>query len=78
MECDDKDQSHCIGDVIEGRSRSGASVYVKCVGHWTDYDKRMDKVEADIRSRYPGYDIPGSPPPPDFDPLYAGESWDEE
>ena len=48
MECDDKHKSACIGDVSEGRSRSGASRYVKCAKHWDAYDKRMDAVERDI------------------------------
>lgn len=77
MECMDGPKD-CKGEVQAGPSRSGASRYEKCEKHWDDYDVRMDKVHADISSRYPGYDVPGSPPPPGFDPTYAGERWDED
>ena len=77
-ECDDKDMGDCRGPVTTGHSRSGASVYEKCEKHWREYEERMNAVHADINSRYPGYNVPGSPPPRDFDPLDAGERWDEE
>lgn len=68
----------CAGEVHEYTSRSGATTSFRCARHQDAYNVRMDEVEADIQSRYPGYDIPGSPPPPDFDPTYAGERWDED
>jgi hypothetical protein len=38
----------------------------------------MDDVEAGLNQRYPGWNTPGFAPPSDFDPLYAGERWDED
>lgn len=50
---------------LSGTGRS----FPRCDHHW---DKRLDAQEQTNR-RY------GSPTPPaDFDPLYAGERWDDE
>jgi hypothetical protein len=77
LECQDRDkESHvCRGEVSEGRSKSGASVYVKCEAGWDEYEDFSQKLHADISSRYPGYDIPGSVPPAWFDAANAGEEW---
>lgn len=66
------------GEVREYRSRSGATTSWRCVKHQDEYETRMDAVYADVQSRFPGFDRPGSPPPSWFDPSYAGESWDED
>lgn len=50
-------------------SPSGKS-FPRCDKHW---ELRLKKQEA-LNRRYP--DSPT--PPADFDPLYAGESWDED
>lgn len=77
-ECVDSDRSECEGEVLTEWSRSGATQSARCRRHRDEYEERMDEVHRDISSRYPGYDIPGSPPPDWFDPYYAGESWDED
>lgn len=68
----------CDGDVAQYTSRSGATVSARCDRHQDAYDAHMDEVEAALNARYPGWDIPGSSAPADFDPTYAGESWDED
>ena len=61
----------CSGDPTEYRFGYGLKgAYPRCGGHHATYLERMDA----IRSRYPDSDIP----PADFDPTYAGESWDED
>ena len=44
--------------------------FARCDGHWA---KRMI-LQADLRQRIPDTDVP----PADFDPLYAGERWNED
>jgi len=59
----------CDG-VVEYRmalSATGRS-FPRCNKHW---DERLQK-EEEIRQRYPVL------APADFDPLYAGERWDED
>ncbi len=75
MECMENHDGPCKGPVTEGRSRSGATVSSRCEKGWTAYDKRMDKVEAGLQERYPGYNNPHSSPPAWFDPANAGETW---
>lgn len=77
LECIAAQDGGCDGEVHEYPSRSGATVSARCVAHQQAHDEMMDAVIAGIDERYPGWDIPGSLPPADFDPLYAGESWDE-
>ena len=48
-------------------SSTGRS-FPRCDKHWSD---RLD-VQDGINSRYPTH------APSDFDPSYAGESWDED
>lgn len=76
--CTDRDIGECQGEVLEETSTTGATSSFRCRKHRDEYLDRMDKVHRDVSSRYPGYDIPGSPPPPDFDPTYAGERWEED
>ncbi len=80
QECIERDlgDSECSGEVREYRSRSGCTIAARCGGHQTLHDQRIDAVEAGLDQRYPGWNSPGSPPPSDFDPTYAGERWDDE
>lgn len=66
--CLDRDDS-CAGAVeyrmpLSGTGRS----FPRCDAHW---DARL-RVQEGINRRYP------SQAPADFDPSYAGESWDED
>lgn len=72
------DSENCQGEVLEELSTTGATTAARCRYHRKVLLDRMAKVHKDISSRYPGYDTPGSLPPPDFDPMYAGERWDED
>lgn len=66
------DHSAECGGEVEFRqplSATGKS-FPRCEFHW---ERRLDKQE-EINQRYP--DSPVAPA--DFDPTYAGESWDEE
>lgn len=59
----------CEGDVeyrmpLSGTGRS----FPRCEKHW---EERLDR-QAEIDERYPAQQ------PSDFDPAYAGESWDED
>ena len=59
----------CAGPVEYRDALSGTGRrFPRCDKHWAE---RL-KVQEDINQRYP------ATPPADFDPLYAGESWDEE
>ena len=78
MQCISRDdpEIECAGEVHEHSSRSGCTVAERCGRHQDLHEQHMDAVEAGLNSRYPGWNIPGSPPPSDFDPMYAGERWD--
>ncbi|MFZ2526644.1 MAG: hypothetical protein WAX14_03165 [Rhodococcus sp. (in: high G+C Gram-positive bacteria)] len=59
----------CAGAVeyrtpLSGTGRS----FPRCEKHWSE---RLDRQE-DLNRRYPAH------PPADFDPMYAGERWDED
>lgn len=69
---DPGDARPCRGKETEGRSASGATVSTRCERHWDAYWPRMEKLQRDIDRRYPKH------APADFDPSYAGESWDED
>lgn len=59
----------CKGAVEYRESLTGTGTAIKrCDEHWS---KRLD-LEQELRERYPVH------PPSDFDPSYAGESWDED
>ena len=69
MECLDDYKSPCDGPVeyrfaLSGTGRS----FPRCDRHWAE---RLDEQER-INERYPTL------APPDFDPAYAGEHWDED
>jgi hypothetical protein len=59
----------CVGSVELRMPLSGTGKsFPRCARHWA---VRLDQ-EATLRERYP------EQPPPDWSPLDAGESWDEE
>jgi len=76
--CIDRDIDECEGEVIRELSTTGASSSERCRKHRSAYLDRMAKVHRDVNEKFPGYDVPGSPPPAWFDPTYAGERWDED
>ena len=80
MQCisHDDPEIECAGEVHEHRSRSGCTVAERCERHQALHDQHMNAVEAGLNERYPGWNTPGSPQPPGFDPTYAGERWDED
>jgi hypothetical protein len=71
MKCLDHHEGGCAG-AVEYRfplSATGKS-FPRCEKHWAE---RLDQ-QAEIDARYP--DSPFAPS--DFDPSYAGESWDDD
>lgn len=65
----DGSASDCRGEVQMRESLSGTGMRIaRCDRHWT---KRLE-FQQDLNARYPQM------PPPDFDPMYAGERWDED
>ena len=72
MECLDGPQG-CAGEVDERLTRSGSGMrFPRCEMHYAAYAERMDALHAETRRRYPAM------APDDFDPSYAGESWDDD
>ena len=68
LECLDGPEG-CEGAVEYRMALSGTGVsYPRCDKHWSD---RLD-VQEGINRRYPTH------APSDFDPSYAGESWDDD
>jgi hypothetical protein len=63
----------CVGAVAEYPALSGSGLrYPRCERHYELYVERLSpRIEA-INRRYPVM------APSDFDPLAAGESWDED
>lgn len=73
MDCLDESRGDCEGDVFRRVSLSGSGMlWPRCHKHYMEYLERMQPVIDDINRRYPVN------PPADFDPLYAGERWDED
>lgn len=71
MECLDNNPllSKCEGSTEYREPLSGTGIsYPRCEFHW---DMRLD-LQDQINDRYP------SQQPADFDPMYAGERWDED
>jgi hypothetical protein len=59
----------CKGQTLYRESLSGTGTPIpRCDKHW---HKRLD-LQDEINQRYPEH------APSDFDPSYAGESWDED
>ena len=61
------DPDFCKGELIEDWSSMGTRL-VRCVYHY----EIAQKIEDGINERYPYHQ------PPDFDPDYAGERWDDD
>ncbi len=62
-------EGKCAGHVEYRMALSGTGIsYPRCDKHW---EERVE-IQQGIDQRYPVL------PPADFDPLYAGEAWDEE
>jgi len=70
MEClDDYGIDACQGEVQYRAPLSGTGrAFARCDKHWSD---RLD-AEFALRQRYPEH------APSDWDPMYAGEHWDED
>ncbi|MBU8820957.1 hypothetical protein KL864_34420 [Mycolicibacterium goodii] len=63
----------CRGEVSEYLALSGSGErYPRCEGHYAAYVERLQPQIDAINRRYPVM------APADFDPYYAGESWDED
>jgi hypothetical protein len=72
-ECIDSGESICDGDTFERYTLSGSGMtFPRCDKHYGEYVDRLQPVMDDINRRYP------KQAPADFDPMYAGESWDED
>lgn len=70
-ECLDKGRGDCSSNVEYRMALSSTGVsFPRCDNHWT---VRLHEQEK-INERYPDSPIP----PPDFDPDYAGEVWNDE
>ncbi len=67
--CLDTHIGDCEGSVEYRMPLSGTGKsFPRCDAHWSE---RLDR-QREIDERYPDSPIP----PADFDPLYAGETWD--
>lgn len=73
--CNDSETGPCAGPVGSYTSRSGCTTSERCEAHQDAYEQRMDRLDADLQQRYPGWDNPHSSPPEWLDPTYAGEEW---
>ncbi len=63
----------CGGEAFPRLALSGSGdAYSRCDAHYEAYAARLQPVMDDISRRYPAM------APSDFDPSYAGESWDED
>lgn len=73
-DCLDSDsQTPCEGEVTEYYALSGSGLtYARCERHYGEYVERVQPKMDHISRRYPEH------APADFDPSYAGESWDED
>jgi hypothetical protein len=71
MGCIERQKGDCRGETIPRESLSGTGTPIeRCDRHW---DERLD-WQAEHKQRYP--DSPFAPAW--FDPLDAGETWDEQ
>lgn len=63
----------CAGEVAEYLALSGSGErYPRCETHYGAYVERVQPRIDEINRRYPVR------APADFDPMYAGERWDED
>lgn len=71
--CIDNLESPCGGDVYPRTALSGSGMtFDRCDKHYREYCDRLTPVLQDIARRYPEH------PPADFDPMAAGERWDDD
>lgn len=71
LACLDEHLGDCEGPVEYRFPLSGTGKsFPRCAKHWAD---RLE-VQRGIDERYPDSPLP----PPDFDPTYAGETWDDD
>lgn len=69
IECLDSYYDECAGRIEYRYALSGTGrSFPRCDKHW---DERL-RIQDDINRRYPATQ------PADFDPMYAGERWDED
>lgn len=69
LECLNAHDGQCSGDIEYRYALSGTGIsYPRCDKHWDDRCERQDEINR----RYPHH------APSDFDPMYAGERWDED
>lgn len=69
LECLDGHGGGCQGEVEYRFALSGTGIsYPRCDKHWAERVVRQQEIDQ----RYPYHQ------PSDFDPLYAGEHWDED
>ena len=70
-DCLDFHLGNCSGEVEYRMPLSGTGKsFPRCDQHWSE---RLD-IQAGINRRYPDSPMP----PSDFDPTYAGETWDDD
>lgn len=69
MVCIERHKGNCNGETLPRMSLSGTGKpIVRCDTHW---GLRL-QLEDEINRRYP------TQAPADFDPMYAGERWDDD
>jgi hypothetical protein len=73
-DCTDSiDGGPCVGEIFDRQSLSGSGMtFPRCDKHYSEYVERVQPRLDAINRRYPVR------APDDFDPLFAGESWDED
>jgi hypothetical protein len=74
IEKGDPELGDCTGSPSEHSSLTGASVFVRCDGHYEKYVERTQPRLDAVNARYPD----SSFAPDWFDPTYAGEHWDSD
>jgi len=63
----------CHGPVNHWPALSGSGLrWPRCEHHYDAYVERLQPIMDDINRRYPRH------APDDFDPYYAGETWDDD
>lgn len=73
--CIGTDEGPCEGEVLERATLSGSGMtFPRCERHYQTYVERTQPKLDEINRRYPDTDVP----PSWFDPMYAGERWNED
>lgn len=72
-ECIGSRDGKCAGETFERYSLSGSGMtFPRCDHHYDEYVAETQPRLDAIRRRYP------EQAPADFDPMYAGERWDDD